>query len=127
MSLKILCIALGTVAAAIAVLTSRAKATPAELLTLEVECVGGSLNACPLSSELIFSGDYTTDDIPIEDRIHIFQFSSERAANIDENGTLINTGLTVGGHYNISGTAPPTAGKCYYKAYNNDQSNLVTI
>ena len=112
---------------AIAWLLSQAKATPTESLTLELECIGGSLNACPSSSNLRFTGGYTLDDMPIDDTIHIFQFSSEWDANNNQHGILVNIGLTVNGYYDILGTAPSTDGNYYYKAYNDEQSALVSF
>jgi len=113
--------------AAIAWLISKAKAAPTESLTLVVDCIGSPEDACPPSSDLNFSGDYTLNDNPIDDTIHIFQFSSESDANNNIKGTWIKSGLTTNGHYNISGIAPSAAGEYYYKAYNEEESDLVEL
>lgn len=107
--------------AAIALLISRAKAAPVEVLTLELECEGGSLDACPPSSNLFFSGDYTSDGIPIEDTVHIVQFDSESDANNDINGTEVSSIPTVSGYYSHIEEAPSVAGTIFYKAYNDEQ------
>ena len=126
--MKIEAIAIGAgILAAIAVLISKAKAAPTELLTLELQCVGGTLDACLPSSTLNFTGDYTLNDSHIDDRIHIFQFSSESNANNNINGTRVDSGLTINGHYNISDVAPSIAGEYFYKAYNNKQSDLIEL
>ena len=128
--MRIEAIAIGAgILAAIALLVSRAKAAPTELLTLDLECIGGTLDACPLSSNLKFTGGYTLNDSPVDDTIHIFQFDSESDANSNIGGTRITTVATFNGNYNITGIgiAPSIEGTYYYKAFNDDQSDLVEL
>ena len=126
--MKIEAIAIGAgILAAIALLVSRAKAAPTELLTLELQCVGGTLDACLPSSTLNFSGDYTSDDVPIEDTMHIVQFGSEVDADANTNGTEIGSVVSVNGHYNYSWVAPVIEGTIYYKVYNNEQYGLYIL
>lgn len=126
--MKIEAIAIGAgILAAIALLVSQAKATPAELLTLELQCVGGSLDACLPSSTLNFTGDYTSDGVPIEDTVHIVQFGSEADADTNTNGTEIGSAVSVNGHYSYSWEAPVIEGTYYYKAYNDEQYALYIL
>ena len=126
--MKIEAIAIGAgILAAIALLISRAKAAPTELLTLELECIGGTLDACLPSSTLNFNGDYASEGTPIKDTIHIVQFASEVDANTNENGTEIGSVVTINGHYSYSGMVPAVEGTTYYKSYNEEQYALYIL
>ena len=126
MKIELIAVGAGILAAA-ALLISRAKAAPTELLTLELQCVGGTLDACLPSSTLNFTGDYSSDGIPIEDTVHIVQFGSEADADANTNGTEIGSAVSVNGHYDYSWVSPVIEGTIYYKVYNDEQYALYIL
>ena len=111
--LKVITIALGIGASAIAVLVSRGKAAETEeMLTLNIDY--DSIDGCALGDPITFSGYYTVMG-KVREGVNIYVVNEDAYAVFGPSRT------TIDGSYSISANAPGIVGTYHYLAYTEHQ------